>query len=85
MYNRDSATSTYGCMFTIRHLVGRAQVEVVVHSLLVFGTTLELPLLVGEGGLLVEFVLFIASSWRYMYGSNGVKVNGSNPASARAR
>jgi len=49
MYNRDSATSTYGCMFTIRHLVGRAQVGVVVHSLLVFGTALEPPLLVVKG------------------------------------
>jgi len=49
MHNRDSATSTCGCRFTVRHLVSRAQVGVVVYSLLVFGTALEPPLLVVEG------------------------------------
>jgi len=35
-------------------------------------------------GLKMEFDLLIESSWRCMYGSNGVKVIGSSPAAARA-
>jgi len=36
-------------MFTIRHLVSRAQVGVVLYSLFVLGTALELPLLAVDG------------------------------------
>ena len=48
LYTRDGVTGAYGCMFTIRHLVSRAQVGVVLYGLLVLVTVFELPLLGAE-------------------------------------
>jgi len=42
-------TSACGCMFTIRHLVCRAQEGVVLYGLLVLFTVFELPLLGIDG------------------------------------
>ena len=50
-------------MFTIRQLVSRAQVGVVVHGLLVFGTVLELPLLAAGGVRSVHCVQLALHVW----------------------
>ena len=45
----DSVSIKYGCIFTIRHLVSRAEVGVFLCNLLVLSPVLQLPPLVVDG------------------------------------
>jgi len=49
LHTMDSVPMKYGCMFTIRHLARRAEVGIVLYSLLVLSPVLQLPLLGVDG------------------------------------
>jgi len=51
LHTMDSVSMKYGYMFTVRHLVRRSEVGIVLYNLLVLSLVLHLPLLAVDGAV----------------------------------